>query len=100
MIGKIKSLNSNHLLYLVSFFVLVTSYIFENYILIFVYSLFFFISLLTTKYGLKIIKELKLFQNIRTEGPSLHESKKNTPKYFLKFLIRSKENIEGQLVEI
>ena len=43
MIGKIKSLNSNHLQYLVSFFVLVTSYIFENYILIFVYSLFFYI---------------------------------------------------------
>ena len=87
MIGKIKTLNFNHLLYLVSFFVLVTSYIFKNYSLIFVYSLFFFISLLTTKYGLKIIKDLKLFQNIRTDGPSLHESKKNTPTFGGLFIV-------------
>ena len=79
MIGKIKAFNFNHLLFLVSFCLFITSYIFSNYLLILTFVIFFFISLLTTKYGLKIIKQLNLLQNIRIEGPSNHISKKNTP---------------------
>ena len=79
MIGKIKRLNFNSLLFLISFALIVNSYIFNNYYLISIFFLFFLISLLVTKYGLKIIKKLNLLQNIRDEGPSLHLSKKNTP---------------------
>ena len=79
MIGKIKRLNFNSLLFLISFALIVNSYIFNNYYLIIIFFVFFLISLLVTKYGLKIIKELNLLQNIRDEGPSLHFSKKNTP---------------------
>ena len=41
--------------------------------------MFFFISLCITKNGLKIIKKLNLLQNIRTEGPTNHFKKSNTP---------------------
>ena len=79
MIGKIKKLNFKSLLILNTFTLLVTSYFFNNFIFIGVYILFFFISLYTTKYGLKIIKELNLLQNIRNDGPSNHYQKSNTP---------------------
>jgi len=79
MIGKIKNFNFKSLLILNTFALVVTSYLFKNSIFIGVYLLFFFISLLTTKNGLKIIKKLKLLQNIRTEGPSNHFKKSNTP---------------------
>ena len=79
MIGKIKKFNFKSLLILNTFTLLVTSYFFNNFIFIGVYILFFFISLYTTKYGLKIIKELNLLQNIRNDGPSNHYQKSNTP---------------------
>ena len=79
MIGKIKAFNFKSLLILNTFALIFTSYFFNSYVLIGVYTLFFFISLFTTKIGLKIIKELRLFQNIRIEGPSNHYKKKDTP---------------------
>ena len=79
MIGKIKKFNFKTLLILNTFALIVTSYCFNNFIFIGVYSLFFFISLFTTKNGLKIIKKLNLLQNIRTEGPANHFKKSNTP---------------------
>ena len=79
MIGKIKAFNFKSLLLLNTFALLVTSYFFNSLIFIGVYTLFFLISLFATKIGLKIIKKLKLFQNIRTEGPSNHYKKKDTP---------------------
>ena len=87
MIGKIKRLNFNSLFLLVSFSLLITSYISKNFLLIIIYFLFFFISLLTTKYGLKIIKKLDLFQNINKEGPYQHASKINTPTFGGVFII-------------
>jgi len=69
MIGKIKEFNFKSLLILNTFALIVTSFLFNNFIFIGVYTLFFFVSLLTTKNGLKIIKKLNLLQNIRTEGP-------------------------------
>ena len=79
MIGKIKKLNFKSLLILNTFALTVTSYFFNNFLLIGVFTLFFFISLLTTKNGLVIIRKLNLLQNIRTEGPSNHYKKSDTP---------------------
>ncbi len=79
MIGKIKNFNFESLLILNTFALIVTSYFFNNFILIGVFTLFFFISLLTTKNGLGIIRKLNLFQNIRTEGPTSHYKKNFTP---------------------
>jgi len=79
MIGKIKKFNFKSLLILNTFALIVTSYFFNNFFLIGVFTLFFFISLLTTKNGLEIIRKLNLLQNIRTEGPSNHYKKSDTP---------------------
>jgi len=79
MIGKIKQFNFKSLLILNTFALIVTSYFFNNFICIGVYTLFFFISLFITKKGLKIIKKLNLLQNIRSEGPANHFKKINTP---------------------
>ncbi|MBO6974754.1 MAG: phospho-N-acetylmuramoyl-pentapeptide-transferase [Prochlorococcus marinus CUG1435] len=79
MIGKIKEFNFKSLLILNTFALIVTSFFFKNFIFIGVYTLFFFISLFTTKNGLKIIKKLNLLQNIRTEGPANHFRKSDTP---------------------
>jgi len=79
MIGKIKKFNFKSLIILNTFALLLTSYFFNNFILIGVFTLFFFISIITTKNGLKIIKKLNLLQNIRTEGPANHYKKIDTP---------------------
>jgi len=79
MIGKIKQFNFKSLLILNTFSLIVTSYFFKNFIPIGVFILFFFISLLTTKNGLEIIRKLNLLQNIRTEGPTSHYKKSDTP---------------------
>ena len=79
MIGKIKKFNFKSLLILNTFAVIVTSYFFNNFIFIGVYTIFFFISLLTTKNGIKIIKGLNLTQNIRIDGPANHHKKRYTP---------------------
>jgi len=79
MIGKIKKFNYKSLLILNTLALVVTSFFFKNFIFIGVYALFFFISLFTTKNGLKIIKKLNLIQNIRTEGPATHFKKNDTP---------------------
>ncbi len=76
MIGKIKKFNFKSLFILNTFVLVVTSCFFNNFILIGVFTLFFFITFLTTKKGLEIIKKLNLLQNIRTEGPSNHSKKK------------------------
>jgi len=79
MIGKIKAFNFKSLLILITVALIVTSFFFNNFIFIGSYLLFFFISLFSTKNGLKIIKKLNLFQNIRSEGPANHYIKSNTP---------------------
>ena len=79
MIGKIKQFNFKSLLILNTFALVLTSYFFNNFIFIGVFASFFFISLFTTKNGLKIIRKLNLLQNIRSEGPVNHYKKSNTP---------------------
>jgi len=87
MIGKIKKFNFKSLFILNTFALIVTSYFFNNFIFTGVYILFFFISVFSTKNGLKIIKKFSLLQNIRTEGPSNHYQKSNTPTMGGVFLI-------------
>jgi len=79
MIGKIKNFNFKSLLILNTFALIATSYFFNNFIFIGVFTLFFFVSLFATKNGLEIIRKLNLLQNIRTEAPSNHNTKSNTP---------------------
>ena len=79
MIGKIKKLNFESLLILNTFALIVTSFIFKNFIFIGAYTIFLLISLYTTKNGLKIIKKFNLLQNIRTDGPANHFKKSDTP---------------------
>ena len=79
MIGKIKTLDFKSLFILNTFALLVTSYFFNNFIYVGIYTLFFFVSLFITKNGLNIIKNLNLLQNIRTEGPANHFKKSETP---------------------
>jgi len=79
MIGKIKKFNFESLFILNTFALIVTSYFFNNFIFTGVYVLFFFISIFTTKNGLKIIKKFNLLQNIRNEGPANHFKKSDTP---------------------
>ena len=79
MIGKIKSLTFTSLFFLILISLTVNSYIFNNLLIVNIFLIFSLISLVITKYGLKVIKHLNLLQNIRDDGPSLHFNKKNTP---------------------
>ena len=79
MIGKINKLNFKSLLALNTFVLLLTCYIFDNLIFIIIFILSFLTTSYSTEYGLKVIKKLNLFQNIREEGPVSHLNKKNTP---------------------
>jgi phospho-N-acetylmuramoyl-pentapeptide-transferase len=79
MIGKIKKFNFKTLIILNTFALIVTSYFLNNFIFIGTFAVFFFISLLTTKNGLEIIRKFNLLQNIRSEGPANHYKKSETP---------------------
>ena len=85
MIGKIKEFNFKSLLILNTFALVATSYLFNNFIFIVVFTLFFFITLFTINNGLVIIRKLNLLQNIRTEGPANHY-KKVKPQQWAGFL--------------
>ena len=87
MIGKIKKFNFESLFILNTFALIVTSCFFDNLIFTGIYVLFFFISIFTTKNGLKIIKKFNLLQNIRSEGPANHFKKSDTPTMGGIFLI-------------
>ena len=87
MIGKIKKFNFKSLFTLNTFALIVTSFFFNNFIFIGVFAIFFFVSLFSTKNGLEIIRKLNLLQNIRTEGPSNHYKKSDTPTMGGFFLI-------------
>ena len=87
MIGKIKEFNFKSLLIFNTFALIATCFFFNNFIFIGVFAIFFFISLFSTKNGLEIIRKLNLLQNIRTEGPSNHYKKSDTPTMGGVFLI-------------
>ena len=79
MIGKIKNFNSRSLLIFNTFGILITSYIFNNFIFIGIFLASFLISSNLTKKGIFLLNKLNLLQNIRIEGPSNHFKKINTP---------------------
>ena len=79
MIGKTRSLTFTSLFFLLVISLIVNSYIFNSLLIINIFLISSLISLVITKYGFKIITRLNLLQNIRTEGPSLHFNKTNTP---------------------
>ena len=79
MIGKIKRLNFKSLLIIIVLALIFTSHIFNNYTFLGSFLTFFLISKISTKHGLKKIKEFNFFQTIREEGPAFHFSKMNTP---------------------
>ncbi len=79
MIGKTKTLNFTSLLFFILFSLIINSFIFRNLLIVNIFLVFFLISVLITKYGLKIIIQLNLLQNIRAEVPLFHLNKKNTP---------------------
>ena len=87
MIGKTNTLNFTSLLSLILFSLIVNSFVFKNLFVSVIFLIFFFISLLITKYGLKIITQLNLLQNIRDEIPALHSKKQNTPTMGGTFII-------------
>jgi len=87
MIGKIKKFNFKSLLIFNTFALIATCFFFNNFIFIGVFAIFFFVSLFSTKNGLEIIRKLNLLQNIRTEGPSNHYKKNDTPTMGGVFLI-------------
>ena len=79
MIGKTKSLTFSSLFFLILISLIVNSYIFNSLLIVNIFLISSLISLVITKYGLKIIKQLNLLQNIRSVGPPLHFNKTNTP---------------------
>ena len=79
MIGKTRRLDFTTLFFLITLSLIVNSFIFNNLLIIGIFLVFFSICILITNYGLKIIKQLNLLQNIRDTGPSFHFNKKNTP---------------------
>ena len=92
MIGKIKLLNFSSLFFLILFLLIINSCVFDNFFIVNIFLTFFLISVLITKYGLKIIKKLNLLQNVRDEIPLQHFDKQNTPTMggmfvFLPFLL-------------
>jgi len=87
MIGKIKKFNFKSLLIFNTFALIATCFFFKNFIFIGVFAIFFFVSLFSTKNGLEIIRKFNLLQNIRTEGPSNHYKKRDTPTMGGVFLI-------------
>ncbi|MDC3073395.1 phospho-N-acetylmuramoyl-pentapeptide-transferase [Prochlorococcus sp. AH-716-O13] len=79
MIGKTKALRFTSLFFVILFSLLVISFIFRSFQIITIFLIFSLVSLVITKYGLKINEKLNLLQSIRDDGPSHHLSKKNTP---------------------
>ncbi len=87
MIGKIKKFNYKSLFFLILIALGLNAYLYKNIYFIVIFVVSFLISILSTKYGLEIIKKFELLQNIREEGPLTHLRKKNTPTMGGVFLI-------------
>ncbi len=79
MIGKIKKSSYTFLFFFISFALVINTYIYQSFLFLSFFLTFFFISLTLTKYGIRVINKLNFLQNIKTESPSSHQKKKNTP---------------------
>ena len=79
MTGKINIFNYRILIIIISGITLINS-IYINELHYFIFYIFAIItSSISTNYGIKIIKKYNFYQTIRTEGPSSHFSKSDTP---------------------
>ncbi len=79
MIGKSNIFNYSLLLIIISFITLINSIYINNPYIFITYIFSVIAAFMTTKYGIKLIKKYNFLQTIRTEGPSSHLIKKNTP---------------------
>ena len=79
MIGKINIFNYSTLIIIISFITLISSIYINNPYFFILYIFSVLTSTFSTKYGIKFIKKLNFLQTIRTEGPSWHLTKSNTP---------------------
>jgi len=79
MIGKSNICNYSILITIISFITLINSIYIDKPDIFIVYIFSLITSTLSTKYGIKLIKKYNFLQTIRTEGPSSHLIKSNTP---------------------
>ena len=79
MIGKNNIFNYSLLLLLISFITLINSIYINNPYIFISYIFSVITATITTRFGIKFIKKFNFLQTIRTEGPSSHLIKKNTP---------------------
>tara|TARA_Y100000589_G_scaffold7373_1_gene6274 strand:- start:88 stop:1152 length:1065 start_codon:yes stop_codon:yes gene_type:complete len=79
MIGKINIFNYNILIIIISFITLLNSIFVKNNFIFILYIISIIVSSISTEYGIKLIKKYNISQIIRTDGPSSHLSKSNTP---------------------
>jgi len=79
MIGKSNIFNYRLLLLIISCITLINSIYINNPYIFITYIFSVITAATTTKYGIKLIKKYNFLQTIRTEGPSSHLIKKNTP---------------------
>jgi len=79
MIGKINIFNYRFLTIIISFITLINSIYIKNPDIFILYIFSVLTSIISTNFGIKFIKKFKFFQTIRTEGPSSHFIKSNTP---------------------
>jgi len=79
MTGKSNIFNYNLLLLIISFITLINSIYINNPYIFISYIFSIIAAFITTKYGINFIKKYNFLQTIRTEGPSSHLIKKNTP---------------------
>ena len=79
MIGKIKKLTCNSLIFSISLVAICCSIHSNNPALAFTYAISLISSLIACFFGLKITKKFKFLQKIREEGPSIHKKKEDTP---------------------
>ena len=102
MIGKIKKFNFESLFILNTFALIVTSCFFNNFIFTGVYILFFFISIFTTKNGLKIIKKFNFLIISRPFLVANKDTKKNNVKtpIKIKLLKRYEVAIKAKIFNI
>ncbi len=79
MTGKSNIFNYRLLLLIISCITLINSIYINNPYIFITYIFSVIAATTTTKYGIKFIKKYNFLQPIRTEGPSSHLIKKNTP---------------------
>lgn len=79
MTGKIKFSSFNYLFTLTLTTIVISTIFFGNIYIFLSYFSSVVLSYFSLKYGIKVISNRNLLQNIRVEGPKTHLSKKNTP---------------------